>query len=403
LKRIVVANGMIPLATITSERYDASGGEVVINADGRALDICSGGSETMRFTWQFTQDVTRVSEGSYVSASLQAGLIGKNEPCGGALAAFSFITIAGSKGITFPLPDEDVKVMEVDRFVTISAGDAWAGRDPKTATGSVGVDIFPATPDRPFAYFFIRIAIRGMGQELRYVYIYERGEGGGGPVGGGGGAMTVEPDSDRPGSDYRDFDLPQPGYQACLDACANEPTCVAYTYVKPGMQGPNARCWLKSSVPNPIRSACCVSGIKQLEASERWVTYSNPRFGTTVDYPADLFAVAEQPSENGDGQVFHTADGRAELMVYGTNNIDHERPEVYVPRHVNLADVSYKKMGSDFYVVSGTRGATIFYERCNFPNDDVLNCFSISYPATEKAAWDAIVTRISRSLRFARN
>jgi hypothetical protein len=90
-------------------------------------------------------------------------------------------------------------------------------------------------------------------------------------------------------------------------------------------------------------------------------------------------------------------------MVYGTNNIDHERPEVYVPRHVNLADVSYKKIGSDFYVVSGTRGATIFYERCNFPNDDVLNCFSISYPATEKAAWDAIVTRISRSLRFARN
>jgi hypothetical protein len=113
--------------------------------------------------------------------------------------------------------------------------------------------------------------------------------------------MTVEPDNNRPGSDYRDFDLAQPGHQACLDACANEPTCVAYTYVKPGIQGPKARCWLKSSVPNPIQSACCVSGIKQLEASERWVTYSNPRFGTTVDYPADLFSVAEQPSENGDG------------------------------------------------------------------------------------------------------
>jgi hypothetical protein len=176
---------MIPLATITSERYDTSGGEVEINADGRVLDICPGGSETMRFTWQFTQDVTRVSEGSYLSASLRAGLIGKKEPCGSALAAVSFITIAGSKGITFPLSNEDVKVMEIDRFVTISAGDAWAGRDPKTATGSVGVDIFPATPDRPLAYFFIRIAIRGMGDELRYVYIYERGEGGGGPVSGG--------------------------------------------------------------------------------------------------------------------------------------------------------------------------------------------------------------------------
>jgi hypothetical protein len=292
--------------------------------------------------------------------------------------------------------------------VTISAGDAWAGRDPKTAKGSVGVDIFPATPDRPFAYFFVRIAIRGMGDELRYVYIYERGEGGGGPVSGGGGAnanVTVESDTDRPGSDYRNFDLPQPGHQACLDACAGEPSCVAYTYVKPGIQAPNARCWLKSSVPTPIQSACCVSGIKQIESgelgeSEHWATYSNPRFGVTVDYPAHLFTVQDPPSENGDGQTFHTADGRAELMVYGLTNLERERPDVYLSRHVNLDDVSYKKVGADFYVVSGTRGTIIFYERCNFPKDDVLNCFSITYPTVEKAAWDAIVTRISRSLRF---
>jgi hypothetical protein len=51
--------------------------------------------------------------------------------------------------------------------------------------------------------------------------------------------------------------------------------------------------------------------------------------------------------------------------------------------------------------VSGTRGTIIFYERCNFPNDDVVNCFSVTYPAAEKAAWDPIVTRMSQSLRFA--
>jgi hypothetical protein len=136
-------------------------------------------------------------------------------------------------------------------------------------------------------------------------------------------------------------------------------------------------------------------------AQEQWGTYSNPRFGATADYPTDLFTVPDPPSENGDGQIFHTADGRAELMIYGTNNIDGERPEVYVPRHVNLDDVSYKKISSDFYAVSGTRGATIYYERCNFPNDDVLNCFYISYPAAEKAAWDAVVTRIGQSLHFA--
>jgi hypothetical protein len=136
-------------------------------------------------------------------------------------------------------------------------------------------------------------------------------------------------------------------------------------------------------------------------AQEQWGTYSNPRYGATADYPTDLFTMQDPPSENGDGQTFRTADGRAELTIYGTNNIDGERPEVYVPRHVNLDDVSYKKIGSDFYVVSGTRGATIYYERCNFPNEDVLVCFYISYPTAEKAAWDAIVTRIGQSLRFA--
>jgi hypothetical protein len=134
-------------------------------------------------------------------------------------------------------------------------------------------------------------------------------------------------------------------------------------------------------------------------AQQHWATYANPRFGATADYPDDLFKVKDPPSENGDGQRFRTAGGRAELSIYGTNNIDGEKPNVYVARHVNLDEVTYKKAAADFYVVSGTRGATIFYERCNFPNKEVLACVYLSYPAAERAAWDKIVARISTSLR----
>ncbi len=67
---------------------------------------------------------------------------------------------------------------------------------------------------------------------------------------------------DRPGSDYRSFDLPAPQPQICRDSCMNEPACVAFTYVNPGVQGPNARCWLKNTVPPPNPSGCCVSGVK---------------------------------------------------------------------------------------------------------------------------------------------
>jgi len=67
---------------------------------------------------------------------------------------------------------------------------------------------------------------------------------------------------DRPGSDYRSFDLPSPSPEMCQSTCMNEPTCVAFTYVNPGVQGPNPRCWLKNAVPAPVPQSCCVSGTK---------------------------------------------------------------------------------------------------------------------------------------------
>lgn len=81
--------------------------------------------------------------------------------------------------------------------------------------------------------------------------------GGPGPAGAG-----LEPNVDRPGSDYRNFDLPQPRAEDCRDACLADPGCAAFTYVNPGVQGPSARCWLKNSVPASRYSDCCVSGVR---------------------------------------------------------------------------------------------------------------------------------------------
>ena len=74
--------------------------------------------------------------------------------------------------------------------------------------------------------------------------------------------LTFENNVNRAGSDYRSFDLPQASPQMCSNACAGESACQAYTYVKPGVQGPNAKCWLKSSVPAASANDCCVSGVK---------------------------------------------------------------------------------------------------------------------------------------------
>lgn len=141
-------------------------------------------------------------------------------------------------------------------------------------------------------------------------------------------------------------------------------------------------------------------------AQERWATYANPRFGTTADYPADLFTLRDPPPENGDGQSFRTADGRARLSIYGAHNADGDTPQSYVDKYVDLqgAVVSLKRVTARFYVVSGTRERSIFYERCNFPSvaDGIVDCLTVTYPPQEKTAWDPVVTRLSRSLRAGR-
>lgn len=72
----------------------------------------------------------------------------------------------------------------------------------------------------------------------------------------------MELDTDRLGSDFRDFDLPLALPELCQTICATDINCKAWTYVKPGYQGQRARCWLKNSVPNPSHDTCCISGVK---------------------------------------------------------------------------------------------------------------------------------------------
>lgn len=72
-----------------------------------------------------------------------------------------------------------------------------------------------------------------------------------------------EPSTDRPGMNYRNF-IPQTADpKHCKNACRKESQCRAFTYVNPGVQGPQPRCWLKNGAPAPTPDACCYSGVKQ--------------------------------------------------------------------------------------------------------------------------------------------
>jgi hypothetical protein len=93
------------------------------------------------------------------------------------------------------------------------------------------------------------------------------------------GRAGMELDTNRMGGDYTVFDLQRDDPGLCRDACDNDPKCKAWTYVKPNVQGPRPRCWLKSVVPQPKADTCCVSGVK---------TSTKPPTPTPADLPQEI-------------------------------------------------------------------------------------------------------------------
>src|SRR5712691_3686015 len=134
-----------------------------------------------------------------------------------------------------------------------------------------------------------------------------------------------------------------------------------------------------------------------------WRTYVDPDRGTAVEYPAAVFSVAAGAPERGSGQEFRTEDGRARLIVYTLPNEERRSPRSYLQRHLLLAPgaLEYTRVTGQFFAISGVRDGEIFYSRCNFPHRrrGDMRCIFLQYPEGEAKDWDAIVTRISLSLR----
>ncbi|QQO16609.1 hypothetical protein JJB99_10860 [Bradyrhizobium diazoefficiens] len=129
--------------------------------------------------------------------------------------------------------------------------------------------------------------------------------------------------------------------------------------------------------------------------AESWSSYRIPESGTRVDIPASIFTEkAGQP--DGYGVKYRTGDGRADLTVQAVPN-DGSSPAAFLARKNPPAGIIYKRVAPRFFVVSSIRRGKIWYDRCNF-GSRYVHCVLINYPAAEKRQWDAVVTRISRTL-----
>lgn len=133
----------------------------------------------------------------------------------------------------------------------------------------------------------------------------------------------------------------------------------------------------------------------------RWDAYANPRYGTHLLYPADLFGRGVE-SDNGDGVTMRAADG-ATLAIFGANNINNDTPRRYVQGLIagdrRYARLSYQFVRPDFAVLSGISGGRLFYERYAFARGGTIHAFVLEYPMAQRARYDGLVARMSASLR----
>jgi hypothetical protein len=134
-----------------------------------------------------------------------------------------------------------------------------------------------------------------------------------------------------------------------------------------------------------------------------WQTYVESQSGTRAEYPAGIFSGEPGAPTIGIGKSFETDDGTARLEVYALSNSDHDNPATYVAKKFAFrrAELEYDRIAPRFFALSGVKGTMEYYSRCNFPHgrNGPIHCVYLTYPHSETKAWDAIVTRISWSLR----
>ena len=147
-----------------------------------------------------------------------------------------------------------------------------------------------------------------------------------------------------------------------------------------------------------VASVSASSQAVQPPQMQGWTTLQG-NSGLAVDYPAGLFPVDAGPTEKGKGQKFRSADGAYEFAAYSLPNAEKDSPARYLRKNLIVPPESliYRRVTEQFFVMSSIREGRIFYSRCNFLLG--IHCIYLEYPQEEKRAFDAIVTRVSTSLR----
>jgi len=126
--------------------------------------------------------------------------------------------------------------------------------------------------------------------------------------------------------------------------------------------------------------------------------YTNARYGFTTLWPSSL-QIQAQPADN-DGQKWASPDGQVQMLAFGSNNIHDYSPRQDEVAAAQAMSVTYANVSGNVVTVSGymdNRQAIIY--RRDVVGPGAIDTLYWSYPASQKAKWDAAVTLTALSFR----
>jgi hypothetical protein len=155
---------------------------------------------------------------------------------------------------------------------------------------------------------------------------------------------------------------------------------------------------LKRNLRVGLLSLCIsVLGADITSASE-WRTFTATRFGAIADVPSG-WSMDPSPVNN-DGRVFRSPDRQAQIAISGsfiTGGVPSALRDA-----AGGVGVTYQRIGPNWAVASGLEGSRIFYRRSVIAcRNRILNTVEITYPESQKQAYDFVVGHVSKSLHSA--
>jgi hypothetical protein len=116
-------------------------------------------------------------------------------------------------------------------------------------------------------------------------------------------------------------------------------------------------------------------------------------------FPSQVFTVGKK-SDAGDATVFVSKDGEARLLVGALKTQRLKPPKIMRSTSPANYNVTYRRGGDSWYVLSGEGKGKTFYEKVMFScGGKLINSFAMLYPTEQSKTFDPIIERIEDSFR----